>query len=527
LTDISHGVFSGCYGLAEIYNLSSLDLTIGSDAYGEVAKNAFIIHTSLNEPELVEVTIGDYVFWNTGDIWALKGYNGQEKHLVLGAFDYNGITVDSYSICASAFQNNDTIESVVIGNEVKQIGVHAFSDCSRLCRVSFEENTSITVIPSNAFNYCQSLDQVILPSSLQEIGYDAFWNCSQLIEIYNLSSLDLVLGDSSHGYVAYYAQVIHTSMSEVGLNVVNVESNGQIFKFKQEDGAWVLYAITSYPMYSRYEMPELIVDGEETEYRVSSSLYMMNYSRYVIPDSVTYLDFSLLSTGWIYYEGTPEELSALANGFDLTGFSVYYYADCVHAPNQWTYDQNGNVTAGMNCYSYYVNSPTCQEKGVIEYVCNTCGETWQEEDDSLVPHVFNEENICEVCHAVYVSRPLDEMWTMTNDSVYPFEITEEGSIVSTNRDHGSRSTLALVATQDMLFTFRYYTETEGGCDCLVISKNGEEILRSSGSYAESVQAETIQVEAGDVITIAYVKDGSVSIAGDKVMLSNVVYLATE
>ena len=61
----------------------------------------------------------------------------------------------------------------------------------------------------------------------------------------------------------------------------------------------------------------------------------------------------------------------------------------------------------------------------------------------------------------------------------------------------------------------------------MISKNGEEILNASGNYAGSIQGETIDVAVGDTITVTYVKDGSVSVGRDMVMITDVVYLATE
>ncbi len=46
---IGYSAFSYCYKLVEIYNLSSLEITMGSDSNGSIGKYAKVIHTSLQE----------------------------------------------------------------------------------------------------------------------------------------------------------------------------------------------------------------------------------------------------------------------------------------------------------------------------------------------------------------------------------------------------------------------------------------------------------------------------------------------
>lgn len=85
----------------------------------------------------------------------------------------------------------------------------------------------VTNIGDEAFAHCKKLMQITLPSTLTEIGseyptYDhAFTGCTSLALVVNQSSLDIVAGSTSHGYVAYYAVVVTTSLSEA--MIINVE----------------------------------------------------------------------------------------------------------------------------------------------------------------------------------------------------------------------------------------------------------------------------------------------------------------
>ena len=526
LTEIAYDAFWGCNNLREVYNLSSLELTLGSSDHGAVAYYAYIIHDSLDDPALTEVRINDFVFLNSGDTWLLVRYEGSEAHIVLDEFTYNGKTVNAYAIMNNAFSYNNTIESVEIGNAVKSIGREAFYYCYKLQSVSFEENTSITTILPYTFAYSHCLDRVVLPASLTEIQHDAFWDCINLFEIYNLSSIVLTPGDSGNGSVAAYAKAIYTSMDEEGLGIVNVDFYGNIYKFIREDGEWCLYYRYQYNWYDGYlHLPELVIDGENVPYRVNISV--SGYSRLVIYGSINYLDWTVFAGSEIFFRGTPEEFDALTEGFDVARYSVRYYADCIHSNNQWNYSSNGYLSTSMNCSSSTIKEPNCSEKGIIEYYCYTCQKTWEEETNHYGTHELNEDLECRLCGAHFESRTLEDMWAVTNDAYYPFDITEDGEIVSTNHEHSRSATITLQALQDMVFSYHYFVSTENWCDMLIIRHNGVDITYAGGIVSDSIPGNTLDIAAGDIITITYTKDGSVHTGDDTVKVLNLVYLVEE
>ncbi|MBQ9704500.1 MAG: leucine-rich repeat protein, partial [Clostridia bacterium] len=241
LTKIEYGAFENCRNLIEIYNLSEMELTIGSSDNGYVARYAFIIHKSMDEEPLTETRIGKFLYWHSDDLWVVKSYSGTDKKLELGSFEYNGKTINAYSIMSEAFSYNSYLEEIIIGDEVKSIGEGAFKSCYNLKKVSFENNTSITVIPQSAFIWNGNLEMVILPSSLESIDSQAFSDCQKLIELYNLSDLELECGSYDHGNVARYAYVIHKSMDETPLQNIEVEG----YQFMSDgDSIWLFKGYT-------------------------------------------------------------------------------------------------------------------------------------------------------------------------------------------------------------------------------------------------------------------------------------------
>ena len=526
LTEIASDAFWDSQSLREVYNLSDLDLTLGSYDHGCVALYAYIIHDSLSDPALTQVQIGDFVFLNSGDLWLLEKYSGSSSRVVLGAFTYNGKTIDTYSILKHAFAWNNHIEYVEIGDEVKSMEREAFYNCTNLRSVSFEHNTSITTLRPSTFAYNYSLDRVILPASLTSIEDGAFWNCMNLLEVYNLSSLPLTCGDSGYGHVAYYAKVIHTSMDEPGLGVENVSCNGYTYKFICEDGEWRLFYRVQRGNYDwRFVLPELVIDGEVTPYRVD--IDVSGHSMLVIPASVTYVNLNSFGGSDICYGGTQAEFAALSEGFDVSRYNVRYYADCVHGEDQWSYDTDGNIITSMNLSSYILQEGSCSVSRIDRFTCERCHKTWDQEVNIWEAHDLDENLVCRVCHGRFTTYPLSDVWGITNDGRYPFEYTEDGAIVSTNRDDGSTATIQLKALKTMVFSYQYYVSTENGCDVLIIRHNGKNVTRASGTANNSDLGNTLNVTAGDVITITYTKDGSVSNGEDLVKVMNLIYLVKE
>jgi hypothetical protein len=136
VTHISSSAFSCCYKLVEVYNLSKLEITKGSEDNGKVAYYALNVYTSKDGTSKLKTT-DDLIFYEDGDTVYLMGYTGSSTTLILPD-KYND---KNYEIYDYAFYNCSNLMSVTIGSGVTSIGKFAFLNCSSLTSVTFE-NTS-------------------------------------------------------------------------------------------------------------------------------------------------------------------------------------------------------------------------------------------------------------------------------------------------------------------------------------------------------------------------------------------------
>jgi hypothetical protein len=81
----------------------------------------------------------------------------------------------------SAFDYAKQLTMIIVGRNVKSIGLAAFFHCQKLKSISLPEG--LTLIESGAFSFCSSLKEIELPSSINEIGKSLFYECSSLQKI--------------------------------------------------------------------------------------------------------------------------------------------------------------------------------------------------------------------------------------------------------------------------------------------------------------------------------------------------------
>ena len=116
----------------------------------------------------------------------ITGFNGTSEsfnlifpsHIQLNA--YSGF-LPITSVKERAFEKNQSIESVVISNTIKNIYSSAFDTCHNLKNIDFGKTE---YIGSMAFNMCDSLEYVIFGKELKSIGSYSFGGCTGLKAIY-------------------------------------------------------------------------------------------------------------------------------------------------------------------------------------------------------------------------------------------------------------------------------------------------------------------------------------------------------
>ncbi|MBR4051221.1 MAG: leucine-rich repeat protein [Clostridia bacterium] len=158
-------------------DVTSLEIRDGTTAIGCRALSYETNVTDISFPDSLKY-LGEHAVYKTGwyeaqpDGWVYAG------KVLLG---YKGVIPDTHcvpkedtvAIADYAFYSDDYIESIVIPASLEEIGKSAFNSCQELTEVVFEEDSSLRVIHSSAFNYT-SLREFDIPESVVKIGSDAF-----------------------------------------------------------------------------------------------------------------------------------------------------------------------------------------------------------------------------------------------------------------------------------------------------------------------------------------------------------------
>ncbi len=169
---IASGCFDNCFNTLEIYDLGNNNITLPNssvNAYGKLASYAKVVHTSISDESIYDVDQNGFVFATLDNTKYLVGYKENESEVVLPTKN------DNYKVHEYAFYNKD-LSVLTIPSCVTEIGDYAFA--------SGDGTKSRT------------------------------YGIDHLYEIYNLSSLTLSIGNTTHGYVAKNAKEIHTSLDE-------------------------------------------------------------------------------------------------------------------------------------------------------------------------------------------------------------------------------------------------------------------------------------------------------------------------
>ena len=117
-------------------------------------------------------------------------------------------------VLGGLYIDEQMVVDLIIPNEVTTIGHYAFSGYKQLKKVDL--GTGVTTIGAYAFNGCNGrLLTVIIGENVTELGFSPFANCYRITEVYNLSSLSIDEEGLGCGDVAKFAKAVYTSRAEV------------------------------------------------------------------------------------------------------------------------------------------------------------------------------------------------------------------------------------------------------------------------------------------------------------------------
>jgi len=298
---------------------------------------------------------GDYQTSNASGGVCVDKYLSDEKEVSIPE-TINGRKV--VAVGMSAFEGNETLESVNIPSTVGDIGTSAFSGCKALKSVTFAG--SVKRIGSFAFSDCTALESISVPA--QEIGYGAFSGCTALA--------DIKFGD-------------------------NVNTVG---RFALEDTKWlasqepgVVYAgNAAYSYISGADDTDVVL--KDTTVSVSPYAFAGHdeITSVFIPSSVTAIgEYAFRDCRGLSFMHIPESVSSIGSyavGFVTSddGFSVNdeFTVYCFSASKAFTYCNSNSVKYETvdNCKHdpdskkgyVVITAVSCEQDGLMRYTCAKC-----------------------------------------------------------------------------------------------------------------------------------------------------------
>lgn len=143
-----------------------------------------------------------YRYYAMYNPWRKSLHNGTVKKVVVS----KGIT----SIRGKLFAECDSLETVVIGDTVKEIE-ECFYECENLKEVILPD--SLEIIGSATFEYCSGLEKIVVPDSVTLIESYAFYSCKSLKEI-NLSKNLKEIEYHAFGYCESLTEIVFPASLE-------------------------------------------------------------------------------------------------------------------------------------------------------------------------------------------------------------------------------------------------------------------------------------------------------------------------
>ncbi|MBO7740885.1 MAG: leucine-rich repeat domain-containing protein, partial [Clostridia bacterium] len=228
LTYICANAFEYCYAIETVifggtedqwYDLSIgdwndylLNATIYVDGGDTLLKEASGEEPGIEAPAEGMDEYG-FCYERVGDEYTLVSYVGTETQLIIPD-SFSGLPIQS--IAMGAFQDNTALEGILIPASVRFIVAEAFQGCTSLSVLQFAEGSELVTIGSDAFQNCDSLVSVILPEGLLEIGSRAFNSCDRLEEIYLPTTLESI-GTAAFAYSPKLGSVVlHEGLTTLG-----------------------------------------------------------------------------------------------------------------------------------------------------------------------------------------------------------------------------------------------------------------------------------------------------------------------
>ena len=292
---IGSSAFSGCTNLISI-DLSNMDMnTTGSSLSANIFKDA----TKLKEVLLP------------------KNIKSIPESTFMGCIELEEFTIPETvtTLGNSAFNGCSNLTSVTILGNLTSIGNSTFNECNLLEEITLP--STLTSIGASAF-YNTGLKDIVIPSGMTTIGNSAFMECKALYNVCNLSTLDIKAGQTTFGYVGYYAKKIHDNINDKAYLVKNGD-----FEFLIDGSVYLMNYLGDKNTKKDLTLPTTVSyeNNTYTEYIIDKNCFRSaSYiNTVIIPSSVTKIEDNA------FYSSDITGIQFLGNSIEYVGANAFQY----------------------------------------------------------------------------------------------------------------------------------------------------------------------------------------------------------
>lgn len=216
--------------------------------------------------------------------------------------------VKKHEIGSHMFENCDSLETIILPNNIEIIGEKAFGYCQSLSTVilpkglyfikegAFYNSTleyielpeSLQTIGDDAFMWCKKLSEITIPSNVTSIGKRAFYQCE-------LNSVD-IYGNCAIGDEAFDMAKVNTLNIHNGLKTIGDGAFSNC-KFTSLNIPGNIETIGDYAFYCCYNLDNISFNGTKTIGEAAFSLFKV--SNLIIPETVTRIGDYAFSSNYL------------------------------------------------------------------------------------------------------------------------------------------------------------------------------------------------------------------------------------
>ena len=220
--------YVGQYGFSSCYRLTICCDNVSTSGWGSYYNNNNRgFYTNCDKDNYFKYDGLRYIIHNNTAI--VVGFEDTTTNIdIPNSVSFKGKTYNVTKIGDNAFYigtNNKIITSVIMGDNIVEIGRSAFSMCELITDIKFSNN--LKTIGQSAFNYNNSLTEINLPASLESIEEAAFISCQYVGNVFIPKSVKTI------GSMAFIqgCRVIHCEVASKpsGWSSDWIESNNIVY----------------------------------------------------------------------------------------------------------------------------------------------------------------------------------------------------------------------------------------------------------------------------------------------------------